>query len=80
MTSTLKQELLNKISSSNDEVLFNLLNTEYNFFTHEENLDVTDGLSTEDLTELTNLIKEPFGNDTVSLEEYTKATERWRTN
>ncbi len=80
MIATLKQELIDKINASNDEDLLNLLNTEYNFFTHNNNLDVTDNLSKEDFTDLTNLMKEPFGYETVSLEEYKKATERWRNN
>ena len=78
MIATLKQELLDKINASNNEYLLNLLNTEYNFFTHNSNLDVTDNLSKEDFIDLANLMKEPFGYETVSLEAYKKATERWR--
>jgi hypothetical protein len=79
MTSSLKQELLNKINASEDENLLALLNTEYNLFTHKNKADVTDNLSLEDFEELSNLMKEPFGHETVSLEDYKKATDRWRT-
>jgi hypothetical protein len=55
------------------------LNSEVNFFTQKNITDVTDSLSNEDFEELSNLMKEPFGEDTVSLDEYKKATARWRT-
>ncbi|MBC7651049.1 MAG: hypothetical protein H7101_04805 [Deinococcales bacterium] len=77
MIATLKQELIDKINTSNYEGLQNLLNTKYNFFTHNRHLNVSDNLSKEDFTDLANLIKKPFGYETVSLKSYKKATERW---
>lgn len=79
MTSTLKQEIIDKIQLIEDESLLTLLNSEVNYFTQNNKADVTDSLSKEDFEELSNLMKEPFGEDTVSLDEYKKATARWRT-
>ncbi len=76
MTSALKEELLNKMNSTVDENQLSLLNSEYNFFTHEK--DVTDSLSPNDFNELSLLMEEPFGHDAVTMEDYKKATERWR--
>ena len=78
MIATLKQELIDKINESEDESLLALLNTEFNLFTHKDKADVTDHLSAVDFNELSNLMNEPFGEETVSLEDYKKATDRWR--
>jgi succinate dehydrogenase flavin-adding protein (antitoxin of CptAB toxin-antitoxin module) len=40
--------------------------------------DITDGLSDEELEELRQLIEEPDDKDTMTWEEYKKATEKWR--
>jgi hypothetical protein len=79
MNSSIKQSLLDKIQSIEDEDLLVHLNSEVNYFTKKNIADVTDSLSNEDFEELSNLMKEPFGEDTVSLDEYKKATARWRT-
>lgn len=79
MNSSIKQSLLDKIQSIEDEDLLVHLNSEVNYFTKKNLADVTDSLSNEDFEELSNLMKEPFGEDTVSLDEYKKATARWRT-
>ena len=79
MSTELKQELLNKIASTDDKNLLLLLKTDYDYFTHESNQDVTDELSEEDKTELINLIGEPFGHDTVSQQELDEAIRQWRT-
>ncbi len=79
MTSTLKQTLIDKIQLIEDESLLTLLNSEVNYFTQKNIADVTNSLSKEDFEELSNLMKEPFGEDTVSLDEYKKETARWRT-
>lgn len=41
--------------------------------------DSLDELSPEDKEELLSMFNEPFGHDTESLEDFKKATERWRT-
>ncbi|MDI9364957.1 MAG: hypothetical protein QM541_08395 [Flavobacterium sp.] len=79
MTTSLKQTLIDKIQLIEDESLLTLLNSEVNYFTQKNVTDITDSLSKEDFEELSNLMKEPFGENTVSLDEYKKATARWRT-
>jgi len=79
MTTSLKQILIDKIQMIEDESLLTILNSEVNYFTQKDKSDVTDSLSKEDFEELSNLMKEPFGEDTVSLDEYKNATARWRT-
>jgi len=79
MTTSLKQILIDKIQMIEDESLLTILNSEVNYFTQKDKSDVTDNLSKEDFEELSNLMKEPFGEDTVSLDEYKNATARWRT-
>ncbi len=79
MSSALKQELIEKISATEDENLLLLLKTDYDFFTHEGNRDVTDDLSKEDKDELINLVSEPFGQDTISQQELDEAIRQWRT-
>ncbi len=79
MITELKQELIDKINLTEDENLLKLLKADYDFFTHEGKNDFTDDLSNEDLNELIELINEPFGFETVSLEEFKNATSKWRT-
>lgn len=43
------------------------------------NEDITDSLSGEQLKELEKLANEPDEKDTQSLDEFNKATEKWRT-
>lgn len=79
MSSNLKQDLINKISATEDENLLLLLNTDYEYFTNEGKLDVTDELSEEDKAELITLVNEPFGFDTVSQQQLDEAIKQWRT-
>ncbi len=79
MYSNLKQELINKISATEDEDLLLLLKTDYDYFTQLNNKDVIDELSQEDKDELINLVSEPFGKDTISQEELDEAIRQWRT-
>lgn len=79
MSAGLKEDLLRKISSTNDEDLLRLLKTDYDYFTHENNRDVIDELSREEKDELINLVNEPFGKDTISQRELDEAIRQWRT-
>lgn len=74
----LKQNLINKITLTTDEDLLLLLNEDYDFFTQAGNKDVTDQLSVEDKIELTNMVSEPFGYDTISQDELDEAISQWR--
>ena len=42
-------------------------------------MDITDGLSAEEIEELRELADEPEMDNSVSEEEFKKLTERWRT-
>lgn len=78
MFTNLKQELIDKISATEDEDLLLLLKTDFDYFTRQDNIDVTDQLSQFDRDELVNLVKEPFGNDTISQKELDEAIRQWR--
>lgn len=57
MATTLKQELIDKISATEDENLLQLLKEDYDYFTKVGKPDITDELSYVDLEELKNLLK-----------------------
>lgn len=77
MPDNLKQELIDKISSTNDKNLLQLLKADYDYFT-DASKNVTDELSPEDKTELINLASEPFGENTISQGELDEALRQWR--
>lgn len=77
MNTNLKQELIDKISATEDENLLMLLKTDYDHFMG--NADVIDELSPEDKNELVHLVSEPFGKDTISQKEFDEALRQWRT-
>ncbi len=79
MTNNIKQDLINKLSSTEDEKLLLLLKTDYKYFTQNDGKDVTDELSEEDKQELTNLVNEPFGYETISQQDLDDAISKWRT-
>jgi hypothetical protein len=79
MPITLKQELIQKITATEDEGLLQLLLADIDYFSGDSKTDVTDELSPEDLSELVQLVKEPFGHETESYETFKKATGQWRT-
>lgn len=79
MSSTLKQDLLSKISATEDEELLYILNEDYEYFTkNKSNITAIENLSPRQKEELTALFSTPFGQDTESYEDFKKATERWR--
>lgn len=66
MINNIKQDIINKISSTEDENLLPLLKTDYEYFTQNEGKNVADELSDEDKQKLMNLVNEPFGYETIS--------------
>lgn len=74
----IKQDLINKISSTEDENLLLLLKADYDYFTQNEGKDVTDELSKEDKDELISMVNEPFGYETISQQELDEAIAKWR--
>lgn len=79
MASTLKQELIEKSATTDNEDLLQILKADYDYFTNEGTKDVLDELSPEDKSELMNMLNEPFGKETESYEDFKKATDKWRT-
>ena len=79
MSADIKKELIDRISSADDENLLLLLNADYDYFVHDNTADVTDELSEEDKAELITLLSEPFGNETISQEEFDEAIRERRT-
>jgi hypothetical protein len=77
MMNDIKQYLINKISTTDDENLLLLLKADYEYFTGTNKQDVTDDLSEDDKQELINLVSEPFGFDTIS-QELDEAIRQWR--
>ena len=77
MNSVLKQELIEKISATNDEDLLQILKADYDYFI-DNKTDVLDELSEKDKAELMTLLNEPFDKDTESYEDFKKATDQWR--
>ncbi len=77
MHNAIKQELIEKISATDDVNLLQLLKADYDFFIGEGK-DVTDELSEDDKSELINLVNEPFGQETISQNDLDEAIRQWR--
>lgn len=76
MPLTLKEEVLKMVESLDDDGLA-IVKAEIEYINNAEP-DVIDQLSERDRAELLQLINDPDEKDTVSHEEYLKATSRWR--
>ncbi|MCF8450115.1 MAG: hypothetical protein K9G49_09625 [Taibaiella sp.] len=73
-----QQQLIQQISAIKDENLLTMIEEELSYHL-QTNADITDDLTSYELEELISLANEPTDKDTISLDEYRKATERWRT-
>ncbi len=78
MASDIKKEVLTLVEAIENEDLLQLLKADIEFF-NKPGIDITDGLSPEDLKELRELANEPDTKDTLSEEEFKQLTDRWRT-
>lgn len=78
MSTILKKQLIDKISATDDENLLQLMNEDYDYFTGVGKPDIADELSPEDVEELRNFLKEPFGHQTESYADFKQALKRWR--
>jgi hypothetical protein len=76
----LKKELTKLIDETNDEDLLSMVKEEIAYYKTSKDIDVTDGLSVEQIKELEELTIEPGEKDTMTLNEFNKATDKWRTN
>ncbi len=77
-TKDLKKELLALIESTNDEELLSLLKEDFVFYGNLKDKDITEQLTASQLQELEKLASENEEKDTVTLDEFKKATEQWR--
>jgi hypothetical protein len=75
----LKKELVSYIENTNDEELLSLLKEDFVFYGKVKDTDITDGLNEDQLKELRTLAEEDESKDIETLDEFKKATEKWRT-
>ena len=78
MASDIKKEVLTLVEAIENEDLLQLLKADIEFF-NKRGIDITDGLSPEEIKELPELANEPDTKDTISEEEFKQLTDRWRT-
>lgn len=74
----LKKELTKLIDETNDENLLSMVKEDIVYYKTAKDIDVTDGLSAEQLKELEELATEPDQKDSMTLNEFNKATSKWR--
>ncbi len=74
----LKKELVSYIENTNDEELLHLLKEDFKFYSKTTNTDITDDLTEAQLNELKVLAEEDETKDTHTLDEFKKATDKWR--
>src|SRR3978361_1344746 len=79
MDEALKKEILEKLMATDDDELLSIVMEDIQLYEVAKTKDVTDGLSLEDFAELKELAEEPAERDTISMEEFKAATQRWRT-
>lgn len=73
----LKEELVKLITETEDEELLFMMKEDIAIYKTAS--DITDSLSEEQLRELESLANEADEKDTITLGEFNKATDRWRT-
>ncbi len=75
MASDIKKKVLTLIESIENEDLLQLLKADIEFF-NKRGIDITDGLSPEEIEELQKLANEPDTKDTLSEDEFKQLTDR----
>ena len=75
---SIKEQVLQMISETNDEHLLELIKADIEYFTNKRT-DILDELNDIDRNELLKLISEPDEKDTLTEDEYKAATAKWRT-
>ncbi len=75
----LKKELTKLIADTNDEELLSFVKEDMAFYKTTKDSDVTDDLSAKQLKELEELVAEPDEKDTITLQQFNKKTDKWRT-
>jgi hypothetical protein len=74
MGQSLKQQVLEKISATEDEGLLSILMEDIGLYEKHH------GLAAEDFEELKELANEPNEKDTTSFSEFKELIQQWRTN
>lgn len=74
----IKGELAKLIAETDNEELLSMVKEDLVFYKKSRTADITDSLSDEQLKELEKLANEPDEKDTQSLDEFNKATGKWR--
>jgi hypothetical protein len=75
----LKKELLSYIENTDDEEFLSLMKEDMVFYGKVKGADITDKLNSDQLKELKELAEEDDTKNTESLDEFKKATDKWRT-
>ena len=75
----IKKDLLKLIDETEDENLLSMVKEDIAFYQTAKNTDITDSLSTKQLNELEQLATEPEEKDTITLNQFNMATDKWRT-
>jgi monoamine oxidase len=74
-----RTHLLAQINSFNDELTIEMLEQSLEFYANQHNKGITDGLNESQMNELTKLMNEPAGKETISEEEFSKLFSGWGT-
>jgi hypothetical protein len=78
MASPIKDEVLLLVESLEDENLLQLLKADIEYF-NKPGIDITDGLSEEEIDELRKLSNEPDTDNALTEAEFHELTAKWRT-
>ena len=74
---TLKEQVVQMISTVEDEYLLELVKADIEYFSNK-NVDIIDDLYYTDKEELLDMANEPNEKDTMSEDEFKEATKKWR--
>ncbi len=73
-----KNILIKQIEAIDNEEVISILQNELDYLSGEN--DILDVLNPADREELNIMLEEPFGYNTVTFDEFKKATDKWRKN
>ncbi len=76
MAPGLKEIVIGMVADIEDEALLQVIKNDIDYFSHAGS-DITAGLTPTQLEELTSLANEPDDKDTLSENEFKKATAKW---
>ncbi|MBO9564266.1 MAG: hypothetical protein J7621_15895 [Niastella sp.] len=75
----IKKQLVDLIENTNDEELLSLMKEDFSFYAATNETDITDELTEKQFHELKALSEEPADKDAMSVDDFKKATQQWRT-